>query len=181
MNTRTPDHHRRPHRILTGALAATLLWTWGAGPATASPPGPTTQTSSGQIGFAGTTFDDATEENVDLVGHLHVRTRLTGSDAEGWIVDWGANADHATGTGESSGDPYSLHGADGGSVAFPPGPPVRTAVFEPTLTLMPYGGRVHPPSPIRLLVAVSFDTRGRIANVQVHVGGAPSSSTTDRR
>ncbi len=178
MNTSTP-HRRRPPRVLTGALVATLLWTCGAGPATASAPSPSALTSSAQTGFEGTTFDHATDETVDLAGKLHVRTRLSGSDAEGWIIEWGANADRATGTGEATGDPYSLHGFDGGSIAFPPGPPVRTTFFEPTLTLMPYGGRAHPPSPIRLLVAVSFDTGGQINGVQVHVGDTAPGSTTD--
>ena len=70
-----------------------------------------------------------------------------------------------------------LTGAETGAVALPPGPPVRTAFFEPTFTLMPPGPPVHPPSPCRFLVAVSFDEAGQVANVDAHLADAPP--TTD--
>ncbi len=148
---------------LVGTGLATLLVTVGAGPATAYPPGPPTRTYSSQVSFSGTIIDSA-GESVDLVGDLHVVTQLSES-LDGWTLDWHANVGRATGTGQTSG--YVLHGADGGIVGYPPGPPTHpaTATFEPTFTLYPPGPPTHPPSPIRFLVTASFDASGHLTGV----------------
>jgi hypothetical protein len=159
----------------TGALAAMALA--ASGVAVAMPPGPPVRAASTVATFAGTTFDGATGEDVDLDGALHVVTRLSGADATGWSLDWSVNVDHATGTGETSGDAYVLDGADTGTATMPPGPPTRSAFFEPTFRLMPPGPPTHPPSPCRFLVAVSFDEAGAVTGVDVHLDDAPP--TTD--
>ena len=171
---------RRPRRlsmILAATGLATLLVTLGAGPATALPPGPPTRTYSSQVDFAGTVFDSGAGESVDLVGDLHVLTQPTGSDSDGWTVDWRASFGQASGTGETTGDQYVLDGADAGTVTLPPGPPTRTAFFEPTFTLLPPGPPTHPPSPIRLLLAASFDDRGQVTDVQAHLSDSTWGTT----
>jgi hypothetical protein len=127
--------------------------------------------------FAGTTFDRAEGESVDVAGALRVVIRLTGSTDDGWIVDWHANVDHGSGTGETTGNDYVLTGAETGTAAIPPGQPVRTAFFEPTFTLLPPGPPTHPPSPCRFLVAVSFDEAGHVANVDAHLADAAPPTT----
>lgn len=175
-----PTRRRTSRTLATGCLTA-LLAVAGVGAANASPSGSGGAPSvSRQVSFAGTAFATAANENVDVTGRLHVVTRLTGSEARGWTLDWNANVDHATGTGATTGDRYILRGAATGTVMYPPGPLVRAASLEPSFTLMPPGPPVHPPSPIRLLVDVSFVAAGgQLIAVQVHLGDAHPIGTTD--
>jgi hypothetical protein len=129
------------------------------------------------VSFDATAFDHTQGEDVELTGALHVVARLTGTADGGWTLRWNANVQHGTGIGQTSGHGYVLTGAQDATVAFPPGPPVRAASFEPTFRLFPPGPRVHPPSPIRFLVSVSFDEAGRVTNVDAHHAHTPPPTT----
>lgn len=94
-------------------------------------------------------------------------TQLSGSERDGWTLDWHANLNDTTGTGETTGDGYRGIGADHGTVALPPGPPARTATFEPSFTLYLSGPPTHPPSPCRLAVNVVYDETGHVSGVEV--------------
>lgn len=159
------------------AIALAAMTVTGANAASALPPGPPVRAASTMASFDGTTFDAATGEDVVLSGALHVVTRISGTDASGWSLEWNVNVDHATGTGRTTGDSYVLDGADEGTVALPPGPPTRSAFFEPTFTLLPPGPPTHPPSPCRFLVAVSFDEHGTVTGVDAHLADAPPPTT----
>ena len=160
---------RRGLRLLATVGVVGIVSTLGVAPAMAAP-ARTARLANNQVGFTGTTIDNPTGETVDLAGTVHLRTLVAGSDADGWTVVWVANVDHTTGTGETTGDRYAVQGIDAGAVRLPPGPPVRTASFEPSFTLRQPGSRFHPPSPCRLLVSVSFDGAGRIMSVDAHAG-----------
>ena len=134
---------RRSWGVVSLAGLATLVASLGAGPATA---GPSARTVSSRVSLAGTVFDQGAGEDVVLAGDLHLLTSI--SDG---LVDWHLNAGHVAGTGAATGATYVLAGADAGSVEFPAGPPVRTALLQPTLTLMTPGLPTHPPSPIRCM------------------------------
>ena len=136
--------------------------------AAAVQPGRPFEVANGQADFRGTIVDNDTGETVDLAGALRVQTRLAGSDAEGWMVRWVADVPHATGTGETSGAHYAVQGIDSGALQLPPGPPTRSVTFEPSFALHLAGSGFHPPSPCRLLVAVTFDGEGRITGLDVH-------------
>lgn len=174
MNSITVPPRRRAPRMLVAVGLTVLLVGAGVGAANACSRG---SSDSRQVRFAGTVFATESNENVDVVGRLHVVTRLTGSEQDGWTVEWHASLDHTTGTGQTSGDRYRGTGADRGTAAYPPGPPVRSAVFEASFTLRPPGGSIHPPSPCRLAVNVVYDETGRVSDVQVHVIDHPT--TTD--
>jgi hypothetical protein len=122
-----------------------------------------------QVAFTGAVYLAEPDETVDLAGNLHLVTRLSGSEHTGWTVDWRANLDTTTATGQSTATHYVGSGADAGTVALPPGPPVRTAVLSPLFTLLPPGPPMHPPSPIRLGVHVAYDETGRVTDVGVHI------------
>ena len=172
--TTTSDRHPSLRVFwLTAIGLAALLMTMGAAPAMAIPPGPPVRVDISRVSFAGTTVDTAAGENVDLAGQLDLLTLVSGSDSTGWTVRWLANPDRAVGTGEVSGARYVLRAVDGGTVSLPPGPPVRTAFFDPTFALSPSGPAIHPPSPCRVLLALSFDAAGRVTGVQAHVGESP--------
>jgi hypothetical protein len=142
-----------------------LAATAGVAHATA---GSATPAASRRVSFAGTAFASAPSENVDIVGDLPLVTRLSGSDQIGWTLDWHANVTNTTGTGQVTGARYQALGADGGTVLMPPGPPVRSALLEPSFTLFPPGPPTHPPSPTRLGVTVLFDETGQVAEVQIN-------------
>jgi hypothetical protein len=127
-----------------------------------------------QVSFSGAVSATEANENVDVVGRLHVVTQLSGSEQTGWTGEWRANLDYTTGTGRTTGDRYRGTGADSGTVAMPPGPPVREAFFEPSFTLRPPGGSIHPPSPCRLAVNVVYDETGQVSTVEVHVADGPT-------
>lgn len=155
----------RPIRVACLAALSMLAGSLGAGPATAAP---SPRTVSTRLSIVGAVFDHGAGEDVTLTGELHLLTRV--SDG---LTDWHLNAGHISGTGATTGEPYLLAGTDAGSVQFPPGPPVRTVLIEPTLTLLPPGPPTHPPSPIRLLVAVSVGAGGQVTGVDVHLDTAP--------
>jgi hypothetical protein len=171
--TRTP----RVRTFISATVAVIVVLLSASTAARAIPPGPPVRSASTTASFAGTTFDRAEAESVDLAGALHVVVRLTGSTADGWTVDWRANVDRASGTGETTGNDYVLTGAARGTTTIPPGPPTRTAFFEPTFTLLPPGPPTHPPSPCRFLVAVSFDEAGQVTGVDAHLADAPAPTT----
>jgi hypothetical protein len=162
MSTTVP--HRHPIRGLV-VVGITLMLAAGAASANAFAPG---SVDNRQVRFSVTTFATDSNENVDVVGRLHLVTKLTGSEQAGWTLEWRANLDNTTGTGQITGDRYRGTGADSGTVAYPSGPPVREVLFEPAFMLRPPGGSIHPPSPCRLLVNVVYDESGRVAEVQVH-------------
>lgn len=170
---------RASRTAATGCLTALLAVT-GVGAAQAATSGSSgTRAFSRQVSFAGTAFATGTNENVDVTGDLHLVTRLT-SEESGWTLNWDVNLDSAAGTGGTTGDRYIMSGAAAGAVVgLPPGPPVRAASFEVGFTLLPPGPPTHPPSPIRLLVTISFDATGQLIDVQIHPGGAPPIGTTD--
>lgn len=155
----------RSIRVVCLAALSMLAGSLSAGPATAAP---SLRTVSTRVSIVGTVFDHGAGEDVTLAGELHLLTRV--SDG---LLDWHLNAGHISGTGATTGEPYLLAGTDAGSVRFPPGPPVRTVLFEPILTLLPPGLPTHPPSPIRLLVAVSFGAGGQVTGAAVHLSTAP--------
>ena len=172
-STSVPTSRRASRMLVIGGLTVGLAAA-SIGAANAAPPTSRDAASdSRQVRFAGTVFATESNENVDLVGRLHVVTQLTGSEQDGWTVAWHANLDDTTGTGQTTGDRYRGTGADHGTVAIPPGPPVRTAFFEASFTLRPPGASIHPPSPCRLAVNVAYDETGRVSDVQVHVADAP--------
>lgn len=170
MNSLTVPTHRTASRMLVMIGVALVVAASGVGTANASSPG---SPDSRQARFTGTVFATESNENVDVVGRLHVVTQLSGSEQDGWTVEWHANLDDTTGTGETTGDRYRGTGADRGTVAMPPGPPTRSAFFEASFTLRPPGGSIHPPSPCRLAVNVVYDETGRVSDVQVRVADAP--------
>lgn len=157
---------RRSISALGLAGLATLAGSLGVGPASA---GPSPRTVSSRLSIVGTVFDHGAGEDVALAGDLHLVTSVS----DGSTIDWHLNAGHIAGVGATTGDAYVLAGAGAGSVQFPPGPPVRTVLLQPTLTLLPPGPPTHPPSPIRLLVAVSFGAGGQITGVDVHLDTPP--------
>lgn len=154
---------RRVLRIVSFAGLATLVGSLGAGPVIAAP---SARMVSTRLNIAGTVFDHRAGEDVVVAGHLHLLTSVSGG-----LMDWHLNAGQIAGTG--TGATYLVAGADAGSVQFPPGPPVRTVVVPATLTLLSPGPGTHPPSPIRLLVAVSFGAGGQVTGVDVHLENAP--------
>lgn len=167
------DIVRRRAPMLLAACIALVVVATGMGGADAAAGSAIMQVDSRQVSFAGAIFATETNENVNMVGKLHVVTRLSGSEQTGWAVEWYTNLDNATGTGQVSGKRYLASGAGRGTVQVPPGPPVRSAFFEPWFTLYPPGPPVHPPSPCRLGVQVVFDDNGRVSAVQIHLDQAP--------
>jgi hypothetical protein len=155
-------------RLLIPALLGLLVTLLGAGAAAALPPGPPTRSTSSQVALDGPAFASGAGEYVDITGDLHVVTSISGSETDGWTLEWHANVDHARGTGQTSGGRYVLNGATSGTETYPPGPPVRTASFEPTFSLIPPGPPVHPSSPCSVLVDLSFDEAGHVTGVQAH-------------
>ena len=127
MNSITVPTGRRASRVLVAIGMTLLLAATGVGAANARSRG---SSDGRQVRFAGTVFATESNENVDVVGRLHVVTQLSGSEQDGWTVEWHANLDNTTGTGQTTGDRYRGTGADRGTVAFPPGPPTRSAFFE---------------------------------------------------
>lgn len=88
-----------------------------AGPAEAIP-----ATDIRKVAFAGAVYLAEPGETADLAGNLHLVTRLGGSEQTGWTLDWRANLDTTTATGQSTATHYVGSGADTGTVAFPPSP-----------------------------------------------------------
>ncbi|MGI8792157.1 MAG: hypothetical protein ACR2H3_03105 [Acidimicrobiales bacterium] len=62
------------------------------------------------MSFAGTAYNSASGEQVDLDGRVHIVASLHGSTAAGWQLDWQANLDHTTGIGETTGSRYVAAG-----------------------------------------------------------------------
>ena len=170
MNSLTVSPRRRAPRMLMAVGLTVVLAVAGVGTAKATPRSGLTPVDSRRVSFADTVFATESNENVDVVGHLHVVTQLSGSDSTGWTVEWHANLDNTSGTGETTGDRYQGTGADSG-VVHPPSP-IREASFEASFTLHP-PGPIHPPSPIRLAVNVVYDETGHVSDVQLHVADAP--------
>ena len=157
--------------LVSGGIALGVGGTEGAGAATARPAASTVAPGR-QVPFAGELWASGPAETVDVAGRLHVDVVLSGSESGGWSVDWRVNLDRTDGTGRATGDRYRATGSDGGSVSIPPGPPVRTATFEPSFTLFPPGPPVHPPSPCRFVVQAGFDGAGRLTSVEVRLAGS---------
>lgn len=166
MNYWTVTRRLRPSALILAVCAGVLLGMSGLGAASAAT---APSTESRQATFAGSAYLADPNETVDLVGNLHLVTRLTGTEQTGWTLYWSTNLDHTTGTGQTTGTHYVGSGADTGTVTFPPGPPVRSASLQATFTLLPPGPPTHPPSPIRLAVHLSYDGTGQVSDVGIHV------------
>lgn len=179
MNSITVPTRRRAPRMLVACVTVLLVVIRVDAANAATPRSAVTPADSRQVSFAGTTFAAGASENVDVVGNLHVMTQLSGSEQTGWTVEWHANLDNTTGTGQTTGDRHQGIGADRGTVAYPPGPPTRSVFFEPSFTLRPSGGSIHPPSPCRLAVNVVFDETGQVSAVEVHVVDQPTTGSVD--
>ena len=166
----TRHHLRRTATTALAACVAVARAVAGIGSAAASPATSDARSATSRhLYFAGTTFASESNENVDVGGNLHVVTKLTGSESAGWTLDWHTNLNHTAAIGQTTGDEYTATGTESGTVVLPPGPPVRSAVFEPSFTLLPPGPPVHPPSPIRLLVNLLFDETGRVTDIEVQI------------
>ena len=122
------------------ALAAATLLSPLAGAAWA----PNGHNWNSQLPFTGTLPGGAGGEAVDLVGRMHVRVELSGSEGSGFSLELHANLDKTSGTGETSGQRYQADGADRARVQLAPGPLAGSVVFNPSFVL-------HPPSPCRTL------------------------------
>lgn len=155
----------RSLRIVCLAGVAILFGSLAAGPVAAAP---SARTITSRLSLAGSVFDHVAGEDVALVGDLHLLTTVSNGR-----MDWRLNAGHVAGAGATTGAPYLVAGADAGSAQVEPGLPIATVFLQPTLTLLPPGPPTHPPSPIRLLVAVSFDAKGQVSGVVVHFDNAP--------
>lgn len=91
--------------MLVTACLTVLLAAAGAGAANATPQSGLAPADSRQVSFAGTTFAAEADENVDVVGTLQLVTQLSGSEQTGWTLDWHANLNNTTGTGQITADP----------------------------------------------------------------------------
>jgi hypothetical protein len=160
---RTPPRRVRAPALILALCAAVLLGMTGASAATAA------STESSQVTFTGTAYLADANETVDIVGNVHLVTRLTGTEQTGWTLDWQTNLDNVTGFGLITGTRYVGSGADNGTVTLPPGPPTRSATLQATFTLLPPGPPTHPPSPIRLAAHVSYDETGQVSDVGIHI------------
>lgn len=169
MNYRTLPRRSRAPAVVLAACAGLLLSVTGVGAGNAAT---APSTDSRQVAFAGAAYLAEADETVDISGNLHLATRLTGSDQAGWTLSWQTNLDNTTGTGQTTGTRYVGSGADTGTVTLPPGPPTRSALVQPTFTLLPPGPPTHPPSPIRLGAHLTYDEGGHLTDVGVHVEGS---------
>ena len=157
-------------RTAIAGFVALALAAAGVGSATATEtPTEASSASNHRTAFTGTAYASESGENVDIAGTLHLVTTLLGTEETGWSLDWHTDLPNTTASGETTGDSYRATGTDAGTVQLPPGPPVRSASFEPTFRLVPPGPPVHPPSPIRLAITVHVGATGQVTEIVVQV------------
>jgi hypothetical protein len=168
MSELAPSSFRLRRVVASAASAVALLSATGLGGLQAAPAPAPASAQSVQGSFAGVAYASGTAEDVDLGGRLHVVTTLQGSETSGWTLEWHTNLQNTAGDGHTTGDRYRAAGTDRGTVEMPPGPPTRTATFEPELTLYPPGPPVHP-SPVRLTVRLGSDESGEHPTIDIDV------------
>jgi hypothetical protein len=122
--------------------------------------------------FTGNPFAVESREYVNLVGGLHLVSKVTGSEIAGWTVRLHSNLEHTKGTGVETQYRYEATGSNDDTVQLPPGP-LRAASFRPRFVLHPVGPCSPKPcakaSPFSMDVVTAFTPQGSMSDVDVQV------------